>query len=88
MRYANLQEARTAFQTDVAKFEAAGAIFRDVQAYIPEAFKRDFALAMDAQPTLTTTANNDIPAMLTTLITTTHVRLPTNWALSWSRPPP
>lgn len=68
MRYNTFQEARTAWLSDVARFQAAGAIAPEVQAYLPEPFRRDFNLAMDAQPALATTANSAIPALLTTFM--------------------
>lgn len=68
MRYNTLQEARTAFQADAVRFAALGAHFPDAVAYLPEPFKRDFHLAMDAQPSLSTSPNSAVPAMLTTLI--------------------
>jgi hypothetical protein len=64
----NLQEAMTAWQTDAAHFEACGAVLPDVVAYVPDDYKRNYTLAMDAQPLLSTTANSGIPAFLTTLI--------------------
>lgn len=64
----NFQEAQTAWRADRGQFEKAGAILPLVMAYIPEAWKSDYGLAMDAQPTLTTDPNSGVPAMLTTLI--------------------
>lgn len=64
----NLQEAVTAWQADVAVHEMRGVHFPSVKAYLPEAFRRDFTLAMDAQPTLTTDPNSAVPAFLTTMI--------------------
>lgn len=40
----------------------------EVKAYIPDGFKSNFGMAMDAQPTLMTDPNAGVPAMLTTLI--------------------
>lgn len=68
----NLQEARTRYQSDAAKFHELGAIAMDsVISFTPPEFKRNYAafkMAMDAQPALFTTANNGVPAYLTTLI--------------------
>jgi len=64
----NLQEAMAAWNADKAHLAARGAVLDDVRAYIPEEFKRDFRLAMDAQPTLTTDPNSAVPAFLTTMI--------------------
>ncbi len=69
MRYNTLQDARTAWLSDVARFEALGAIAStDCIGYLPEPFRRDFRLAMDAQPTLATVQNSAIPALLTTFM--------------------
>ncbi|MDB5448415.1 MAG: uncharacterized protein JWQ97_3732 [Phenylobacterium sp.] len=64
----NLQEAVAAWQADAPHFEARGAVLPDVRAYIPDEFKRDYTLAMDALPTLQTSPNAGIPAFLTTMI--------------------
>jgi hypothetical protein len=64
----NIQEARAQFQADKAQFEALGVIFPDAQSYIPDGAKRDYRIAMDAQPGLTTSANSAIPAFLSTYI--------------------
>lgn len=69
MRYNSLQDARTAWLSDVARFEALGAIASpDCIGYLPEPFRRDYRLAMDAQPALTTAPNSAIPALLTTFM--------------------
>lgn len=62
---AKWQDNRAAFARDF------GIHFPDARAFLPPEGKRDFggALdAMDAQPTLTTTPNSAVPAMLTTFI--------------------
>lgn len=64
----NLNEAIAAYRGDVAHLNAAGIFTPDVVGYMPDGFKRDITLAMDAQPTLTTTPNAAIPSWLTTLI--------------------
>jgi hypothetical protein len=64
----NLHEAQAQWSADVAMHEARGAILPDVKHYIPDEWKRNFALAMDAQPTLATTPNAGVPALLTTMI--------------------
>ncbi len=54
--------------------ESKGAVLPDVISYLPQEFKRNLNLALDAlpqvlsQPALTTTANSAVPAFLTTLI--------------------
>jgi hypothetical protein len=64
----NSSEARSAWLSHAQKFEEAGAYFPAVKSYLPEEWKRDYRLAMDAQPGLVTEANSAIPAMLTTMI--------------------
>lgn len=64
----NVIEAKTGWAQDRARLEALGAYLPDVQSYVPEPFKRNFALAMDAQPQLITSPNSAIPAFLTTMI--------------------
>lgn len=66
--FQNVQEAIAAFRADAAFREAHGVILPENAMYIPEGFGRNFALAMDALPTLATPANSAIPAFLTTFI--------------------
>lgn len=61
----SLQAAQTAWQEDAPHHAARGVIVPGALAYLPEAFKSNFALAMDAQPGLTTAANSGVPAFLT-----------------------
>lgn len=63
-----LQDAMTAWRADQARFEALGAYFPQAKSYIPDEFRNNFQLAMDAQPTLSTDPNAGIPAFLTTMI--------------------
>lgn len=79
-----MQEHRALWQAERAMHEANGLIaLPTVQAYLPEEWKRDYKLAldalsrgdirvpfmgMDAQPTLVTDPNSAIPALLTTTI--------------------
>jgi len=64
----NLQEAIQGWGSDRQQFEALGAIFPDVQQYIPDGYAGNFNIAMDAQPQLMTAPNSGIPAFLTTMI--------------------
>ena len=64
----NIQEATAAWRADAAHFAARGVTLPGVSSYTPEEFKRDFDLAMDAAPQLTTTPNSAVPAFLTTMI--------------------
>jgi hypothetical protein len=64
----NLLEARTKFSSYKRQFETKGVVFPDVTSFIPDGWGEDIEMAMDAQPQLTTTPNNGIPAMLSTMI--------------------
>jgi hypothetical protein len=67
----NLQEARAAWQADMPRFEQLGVSFEHgamPSAYVPDEWKRDYRLALDAQPGLTTDPNSAVPFMLTTMI--------------------
>jgi hypothetical protein len=70
MPYANFAEAQAQFQKDKAWFEDRGVTFHGVRAYVPEPFRANYPMAMDAvfQPGLTTDPNSAVPAMLTTFI--------------------
>lgn len=74
----NLQEAITAWREDRPMHEARGLAFEpgaEVVRYMPEAWKFNVNLAMDALPTLTTDPNSGIPALLTTSIDPEVVRI-------------
>lgn len=62
------QEAQALWQAHAEQHATNGAHLPDVRSYLPEAWKRDYRLAMDAQPGLTTDPNSALPAMLTTMI--------------------
>lgn len=64
----NFQEAQAAWAADKPLHEARGVELPTVVSYIPDEFKLNYNLAMDAQPTLQTTPNAGIPAFLTTMI--------------------
>lgn len=65
----NLHESHTAWKQHRAKLEADYGIFLPgVVGYATDELKRDYTLAMDAQPALTTSLNAGVPAMLTTYI--------------------
>lgn len=66
--FGTFAEAQAAWQADKPQFEARGAVLPDVVAYIPEHFRSDYTMAMDAQPALSTAPNSGIPAFLTTMI--------------------
>ena len=56
------------FAQEAHLFEAAGIHFIGGQVYLQPEWKRDFTLAMDAQPTLVSTPDGGIPAFLTTFV--------------------
>jgi hypothetical protein len=69
----NLQEARAAWQADMPRFEQLGVSFErgalsPNAVYRPDEWKRDYRLAMDAQPLIQTEPNSAVPFMLTTTI--------------------
>ena len=64
----NRQEAMTIFRSHQAELEASGVFVPGVMSYVPDEWRGNYALAMDAQPTLTTDPNSGVPAFLTTLI--------------------
>lgn len=69
------EEAISQFQADNPMLAEKGIILSGVQSYIPEGWGQNFQLAMDAQPTLSTDPNSAVPAMLTTMIDPTVIRI-------------
>lgn len=72
VRFNSLQEAAKAWAEDAPHLAARGVIMANdgmggslVKGYLPEAFKLNYGLAMDAQPGLTTQPNSGVPAFLT-----------------------
>lgn len=64
----NIQEAMAAYASHQPYLAARGVTLPDVVAYVPDEFKRNFDLAMDALPALATQPNSAVPAFLTTMI--------------------
>lgn len=65
----NRHEAESAWLADRAEHERNGLFaLPSVRMYLPEEWKEDFSLAMDAQPTLSTDPSGAIPALITTTI--------------------
>jgi hypothetical protein len=63
------QESVTEWARDKPELEALGVhLLPGVRSYVPDEFKRDYGLAMDALPTLTSDPNSAVPAILTTMI--------------------
>lgn len=67
-RFNTHQEARRAFEADRAHLASLGIHIDGAQAYISEDLRRNFEMAMDAIPALSTEANAGVPALLTTFI--------------------
>jgi Uncharacterized protein conserved in bacteria (DUF2184) len=65
----NFQEATTLYAAHKPMLEQRGVTLPNVTAYLPEEFKHDYMLAMDAQPALATTdPNSAVPAIFTTMV--------------------
>lgn len=65
----NLHEAKQAWLAHSALHAQRGVILQDsVNSYLPAEFKRNFNLAMDAQPALSTDPSAGIPVWLSTMI--------------------
>lgn len=65
IRFNSLREAEAAYRSDFAHLAQRGVINNMATGYLPESFKHNFNLAMDAQPALTTAPNSGVPAYLT-----------------------
>lgn len=68
MNFNSLPEAKKAFAAHRGQLAKSGIVMPQVISYIPEAWKQDFGMAMDAQPQLLTDPNSAVPTMLTTFI--------------------
>lgn len=71
--FTNFNDARAQWNADRRNLSALGINLPDVISYLPEEFKQDFEMAMDAivgsQPGLETASpNSAVPALLTTMI--------------------
>lgn len=62
------QEAKAMWESHLPMLNERGVHLPDVQAYIPESWKKNFRMAQDALPAIITTSNSAVPAFLTTLI--------------------
>lgn len=81
----NLQEARASFQAHLPMLRERGVYLQPgVQTYVPDEWKQNGDLAMDAaQPTLSTDPNSALPVILTTAIDPEVIRIvftPLNFA--------
>lgn len=75
VRFNSMQEAAQAWAEDAPHLAARGIVMANdgmggslVTGYLPEAFKANIQLAMDAQPGLTTQPNSGVPAFLTNYV--------------------
>ena len=71
----NFEQARTEWLADKPHLEERGLYAPSVQMYLPDEWKRDIRLAMDAQPTLSTDPTSAIPSLLTTVIDPQVIRV-------------
>ena len=71
----NVQEARSEWQADQAMLAEKGVVLPGVTSYLPDEYKRNFRMALDAQPTLSTDPSSAIPVMLTTMIDPKVIRV-------------
>ena len=69
------QEALTAWQADVGMLAERGIHLDEVRSYTADGWGRDYTLAVDAQPALMTTVSAGVPALLTTTIDPTVIRV-------------
>jgi hypothetical protein len=67
MQY-DIATARTAFAKDRRWYEDRGAYMEGAQSYLPQGWKNDYRLAMDAAPALSTDPNGGLPSLLTTYV--------------------
>src|SRR5512139_3809289 len=73
--FTNPVEARNAWLADRAMLEARGIYLPDVQTYACDGWQTNYTMALDAQPVLSTSANSGIPAMLTTTIDPSTIKV-------------
>lgn len=65
----NHQEAIALFNEHRGALALRGVTMPDVKSYLPDEFRYDFGMAMDAQPALSTTdPNSAVPAIFTTMV--------------------
>ena len=68
MKFNSYNEAASAWAADKEMWAAQGVTLPEVRAYAFDAAKRDYTIAMDAQPTLNTDPNSAVPWTLTNMI--------------------
>ena len=71
----NVSESQTSWRAHRAALEARGFHAPEVVGYATDEMKRDYRLAMDAMPTLSTTASGSLPALFTSYVDPDVVRI-------------
>lgn len=71
----DLREARARWASHAPALAEKGIILQGATSYLPDSFKSNFRLAMDAQPTLSTTPNSGIPAWMTNYVDPQTVKI-------------
>lgn len=71
----NRHEAQTLYPAHRALLEEKGVILPGIRMYLPDEWKKDFRMAMDAQPGLVTDPSGGIPSLLTTTIDPEVIRV-------------
>lgn len=71
----NLNESHTKWAADRARLEQFGVVFPEVRGYLTDDMKRDYRLAMDALPTLSTNPSASLPMLFTTYLDPEAVRI-------------
>jgi hypothetical protein len=64
----NFNEARSLWASDAPRLAGLGIHFDGATSYLPDEFRSNYGLAMDAQPALTTVANSSLPSLFTTFV--------------------
>jgi hypothetical protein len=76
--YHNLQEAASAWRVQRDALAQYGLSFEpgaEPRAFLPEPFRNDYRLALDAQPVLSTDPSGSVPAMMTTYVDPTWIEV-------------
>lgn len=68
IRFNNFGDAQAAYREDVNHLAQRGVVNGLAVSYLPESFKTNFKLAMDAQPQMATAPNSGVPAFLTNFV--------------------
>lgn len=71
----NHQDAVATWRADQAQLEQLGVVLPNVTTYVPDEWRTNWGLAMDAQPQLVTDPNAALPAILTSMIDPDVIRI-------------